>query len=1110
MAKKGRGSKSTKLLNKTANSATETNAAAGPSNPRHSKISDELRQAVKDLGGDEEDLDLIDGIDESDAEDQSSKGVKGEKKPTDEKSLKRELGDFMKGLDFGGVSVAEVVSEEEEEEEEDDEGSEDEDSDGDEEEEDEEEVEEEDEEEGSSEEDDEEKPVLQQTPIQKAVEPAKPTKSTLDPDSSSGINVPASSSWTSLTPDLPPLDAPPRPLTGHALNELRQKAFNLLDNLPPLNRASSSADAAFISQILQSGTHQDKLSALVLLVRESPVHALKELNRLRYMAGWKEDGIGGGSGSNKDQRVAVMKALADWWVNGGGKEKGKLRYFADQPLLAHPQLTDRHLLMYAFEDYLKRWFFNLLQVLEVLSHDTLPFVRTQALHIISRLLAGNAEQEQNLLRLGVNKLGDTDRPVASKASHHILQLLQAHPAMKAVVAREVSALVLKPVGSTAAAASSSGSHIKFDDDVKGKKPEEKKSDTVNHARYYGLITLNQITLTRKDQEVAGKLVDLYFEVFREILGDGKKDDEPIGTNEDEEDIGEEQIEKIAGKVGQWRGRRKGTKPKPGQKRKTATEQEEELIENSESKLVSAVLTGINRALPFAKLDETMFKSYMDTLFVITHKGTFNTSIQALNLIHQVSKTQSTSASTSNEIKGISDRYYRTLYDSLFDERLVTSSKQAMYLNLLFKSMKMDDRISRVMAFVKRLLQMLGMHQPPFICGALYLLGELFSTTPGLKKMLIEPEDDDIEHFKAYDGKKREPLYANADSSCLWDLIPFLNHFHPSVSLQANQLLLSQPLTGSSDISLNSLVSFLDRFVYRNPKKTLQPKGASIMQPAAVSDKSGMIIQNKGAKSATGEAGLMVNSESFWRKKVDDVPVEMMFFHKYFSEKLKRNEANKKKTVDEDESEDEGSDEMDELPSDIADEEDSDAEVEAGEGEGEEEEASDPEEDEIWKAMKASMPGADDDMGLSEDEDEDESDDMTEYSSEEGEGEGDEEEEEEEEDEEEEEEEEEPVQSKSKKGKKRAPSPEEEDSDSSFPDFGDEEDDILSDSDMDMPDIRLDTAISDDEEEGDKVETGKRKRSEERKAQRKKRKEVPMFGSYEDYQALIEAGGEEED
>lgn len=102
------------------------------------------------------------------------------------------------------------------------------------------------------------------------------------------------------------------------------KGERLLAELPPLSRKSSSADAAFLNQILTSGTHQDKLSALVLLVRESPIHAVKDLSRLRGMMGVKEDGTMGGGG-NKDQRVAVCNALVDWWVSGGGKENGKLR-----------------------------------------------------------------------------------------------------------------------------------------------------------------------------------------------------------------------------------------------------------------------------------------------------------------------------------------------------------------------------------------------------------------------------------------------------------------------------------------------------------------------------------------------------------------------------------------------------------------------------------------------------------------------------------------------------------------------------------------------------------------------------------------------------------------
>ena len=132
-----------------------------------------------------------------------------------------------------------------------------------------------------------------------------------------------------------------------------------------------------------------------------------------------------------------------------------------------------------------------------------------------------------------------------------------------------------------------------------------------------------------------------------------------------------------------------------------------------------------------------FAGYLNTLFKITHIGTFNTSIQALALIFQVSQAQaritpSTSASSSTPnahgaggaVKSVTDRFYRTLYDSLLDPRLLSSSKQTMYLNLLFGAMKADEEINRVMAFVKRLCQLFGLMGVPFLSGALFLLGEV--------------------------------------------------------------------------------------------------------------------------------------------------------------------------------------------------------------------------------------------------------------------------------------------------------------------------------------------------------------------------------------------------
>ncbi|OXT10205.1 hypothetical protein B9K06_26505, partial [Bacillus sp. OG2] len=42
--------------------------------------------------------------------------------------------------------------------------------------------------------------------------------------------------------------------------------------------------------------------------------------------------------------------------------------------------------------------------------------------------------------------------------------------------------------------------------------------------------------------------------------------------------------------------------------------------------------------------------------------------------------------------------------------------------------------------------------------------------------------------KVYDSKKRDPKYANADKSSLWELEYFLNHYHPTVQLYAENFL----------------------------------------------------------------------------------------------------------------------------------------------------------------------------------------------------------------------------------------------------------------------------------------------------------------------------------
>ena len=216
--------------------------------------------------------------------------------------------------------------------------------------------------------------------------------------------------------------------------------------------------------------------------------------------------------------------------------------------------------------------------------------------------------------------------------------------------------------------------------------------------------------------------------------------------------------------------------------------------------------------------------------------------------------------------------------------------------------------------------------------------------PAKRKSGSEDEGGDEE--PVYDPRKREPEFAHASSSPLWELLPLLSHYHPTVSLHARQLLLSQPLTSTPDLALNTLSHFLDRFVYKNPKKqSSKQKGSSAMQPAA-----GDAISGGGVRLIKGEVadglgvssggGVTVNDEKWWRRRVEDVPIDQVFFHRYFNqknelEKARAAKAKKKKGKEgEEDSEVESDEDVDKANEDVG-------------GDDSEESNSDEEEAEIW-------------------------------------------------------------------------------------------------------------------------------------------------------------------
>lgn len=102
---------------------------------------------------------------------------------------------------------------------------------------------------------------------------------------------------------------------------------------------------------------------------------------------------------------------------------------------------------------------------------------------MSQLLSENPEQEQLILAQLVNKLGDPQQSVASKAIHYLQQVLKKHPNMQPVVLEEVEKMI-------------------FRSNIQGK------------AQYYSICFLIQFQLSLDDKKLATNLINLYFCLFK--------------------------------------------------------------------------------------------------------------------------------------------------------------------------------------------------------------------------------------------------------------------------------------------------------------------------------------------------------------------------------------------------------------------------------------------------------------------------------------------------------------------------------------------------------------------------------------------------------------------
>ncbi|XP_062154243.1 protein SLOW WALKER 2 [Alnus glutinosa] len=441
-----------------------------------------------------------------------------------------------------------------------------------------------------------------------------------------------------------------------------------------------SGDIKMLLTTQRSGTATDKVSAFSVMVGDNPIANLRSLDALLGMVASK---VG------KRHALTGFEALKELFISSLLPDC-KLKTLLQRPVDNLPETKDGYslLLFWYWEECLKQRYENFVFALEEASRDMLPALKHKALKTMYTLLKNKSEQERRLLSALVNKLGDPENKGASNADFHLANLLSDHPNMKVVVIDEVDSFLFRP-------------HLGL------------------RAKYHSVNFLSQIRLSHNGDgpKVAKRLIDVYFALFKvlstEADADQKKDKSGNALNE-----------KVYGS-------------QKDRKVKSSSETHVEL----DSRLLSALLTGVNRAFPFVLSNEAddIIEVQTSMLFKLVHSKNFNVGVQALMLLDKIS--------SKNQI--VSDRFYRALYDKLRLPAALNSSKAKMFIGLLLRAMKSDVNLKRVAAFAKRVLQVALQQPPQYACGCLFLLSEVFKARPPLWNMVLQNEsiDEELEHFE---------------------------------------------------------------------------------------------------------------------------------------------------------------------------------------------------------------------------------------------------------------------------------------------------------------------------------------------------------------------------
>jgi ribosome biogenesis protein MAK21 len=324
-------------------------------------------------------------------------------------------------------------------------------------------------------------------------------------------------------------------------------------------------------------------------------------------------------------------------------------------------------------------------------------------------------------------------------------------------------------------------------------------------------------------------------------------------------------------------------------------QEEEIA--MKGRLLSALLTGVNRAHPYLSKSLGELDDHVNSLYRVVHKSPPSACTQALLLLFHltvgIASDEDHVSSVSTDVEKLRQkRFYTALYSKCAQPAMVGSGKHlTMFFNLVYKAMKFDKDKNRVLAFSKRILCTTLHCSSAVVSASLFLLNEIGKNHPEILHCHSEVLKGD-NSLRTFDMREQDPSKAlklpNGEKiaseetrlASAWEMSLLSHHFHPTVSAFTENF-------GSIHYSGDplrdiTLAPFLDKFAYRNPKSSEKVAGKFSRGNSVAERRSG------NERRIEGHFALPFNDPSFIRQR--EVDVEDQFFHQYFVERAKRDET----------------------------------------------------------------------------------------------------------------------------------------------------------------------------------------------------------------------------